>query len=91
MQDAYITDGNAFLDEVQVNLDMLGPLILNGVGGEVDGTYVITVDESVLRQWGMELLEELSEPTSFGHAVGHGVVLSLSARPGDDVLPLGRP
>jgi hypothetical protein len=37
----------------------------------------------------MELLEELPEPTSFGHAVGHGAVLSLGARLGDDVLPLG--
>jgi hypothetical protein len=39
----------------------------------------------------MELLEELSEPTSFSHAVGHGVIHSLSARSGDDVLALGGP
>jgi hypothetical protein len=38
----------------------------------------------------MELLEELPEPTSFGHAIGHGAVLSLNARVGDDVLELGR-
>jgi hypothetical protein len=37
----------------------------------------------------MELLEELPEPTSFSHAVGHGVILSLGARSGDDVLALG--
>jgi hypothetical protein len=30
----------------------------------------------------MELLEELPEPTSFSHAVGHGMILSLGARPG---------
>jgi hypothetical protein len=34
-------------------------------------------------------LSELSEPTSFGHAVGHGEILSLGARVGDDVLTLG--
>jgi hypothetical protein len=39
----------------------------------------------------MELLEELPEPTSFGHAVGHSAILSLSARSGDDVLALGGP
>jgi hypothetical protein len=39
----------------------------------------------------MELLEELPEPTSFGHAVGHDVILSLDARSGDNVLALGGP
>jgi hypothetical protein len=39
----------------------------------------------------MELLEELSQPTSFSHAVGHDVILSLGARAGDDVLVLGGP
>jgi hypothetical protein len=48
VQDANITDGNAFPDEMEVDLDMLCTLVLNGVGGEVDGTDVITVDESAL-------------------------------------------
>jgi hypothetical protein len=48
MQDTDITDGNAFPDEVEVDLDMLCMLVLNGVGGEVDDADVITVDESAL-------------------------------------------
>jgi hypothetical protein len=36
LQDIDITDGNAFPDEVDVDLDMLCTLMLNGVGGEVD-------------------------------------------------------
>jgi hypothetical protein len=80
-----------FPDEVEVDLDMPCTLVLNGVGGEVDGADVIVVDESALRQQSMELLEELSEPTSFSHVVGHGMILSLSARAGDDVLALGGP
>jgi hypothetical protein len=39
----------------------------------------------------MELLEELSEPTTFRHAIGHGVIHNLGARSGDDVLALGGP
>jgi hypothetical protein len=39
----------------------------------------------------MELLEDLPEPTSFSHAVGHGAILSLGTRSGDDVLALGGP
>jgi hypothetical protein len=60
MQDMDITDGNGFPNEVEVDLDMLGVLMLNAVGGEVDGADVVTIDESALQQWGMELLEELS-------------------------------
>jgi hypothetical protein len=88
VQDADITDGNMFADEVKVDLDMLCTLMLNGVGGEVDGADVVTVDESVLRQRSMELLEELSEPTSFSHTVDHDTILSLDTRAGDDVLAL---
>jgi hypothetical protein len=39
----------------------------------------------------MELFEELLEPTSFSHAVGHDMILSLDARAGDDVLAFGGP
>jgi hypothetical protein len=48
-----------FSDEVEVDLDMLYGLVLNGVGGEVDGADIIVVDECALRQRSMELLEEM--------------------------------
>jgi hypothetical protein len=51
VQDADIIDGNVFLDElVKVDLNILCTLVLNGVGGEVDGADVITVDEGALQQ-----------------------------------------
>jgi hypothetical protein len=48
VQDADITDGNVLPNEVEVDLNMLRTLVLNGVGGEVDGADVVTIDESVL-------------------------------------------
>jgi hypothetical protein len=56
VQDADITDGHVFSHKVEVDLDMLHSLVLNGVGEEVDGADVITVDECALRQWHEELL-----------------------------------
>jgi hypothetical protein len=91
MQDADITDGNAFADKVKVDLDMLCTLVLNNIGGEVDSTDVITVDKSALEQKSMELLEELPEATSFSHVVGYYAILSLNAQSGDDVLALEGP
>jgi hypothetical protein len=48
MQDADITVGNTFLNEVEVDLNMLHTLVLNGVGGEVNDIDVVAVDESAL-------------------------------------------
>jgi hypothetical protein len=48
MQDADITDGNTFPNKVEVDLNMLCTLLLNGVGGEVDDVDVIAVDEGAL-------------------------------------------
>jgi len=38
--------GDPFSDEVKVDFHMLGTLMLNGVGGEVDGADVVAVDEA---------------------------------------------
>jgi hypothetical protein len=91
VQDPDITNGNAFSNEVEVDLDILRTLVLNEVGGEVDCTDIVVVDETALWQCSMELLEELPEPTSFDHAIGHGAILSLDAWSRDDVLTLGGP
>jgi hypothetical protein len=57
VQDADITDGHAFPHKVEVDLDMLHALVLNGVGGGVDGTNIVTVDEGALCQRSVELLK----------------------------------
>jgi hypothetical protein len=39
-----VPDGNTLVDKVKINLNMFGALVLNGVGGEVDGADVIALD-----------------------------------------------
>jgi hypothetical protein len=46
MQDT--DDDNTFPNEVEIDLDMLCTLMLNGVGGEVDDADIVTIDESAL-------------------------------------------
>jgi hypothetical protein len=41
-----VSDDNALMDKVKINLNMLGALVLNGIGGEVDSADIITVDHS---------------------------------------------
>jgi hypothetical protein len=57
VQDADITDGHAFPHKVDVDLDMFHALVLNGVGGDVDGADVVAVDEGALRQQSIEHLK----------------------------------
>jgi hypothetical protein len=46
VEDMNVPDGNALMNKVEINLDMIGVLVLDGVGGEVDGADVVTVDQS---------------------------------------------
>jgi hypothetical protein len=57
VQDADITDDHAFPHKVEVDLDMLQALVLNGVGEEVDDADVITVDEGAHHQQSVKLLK----------------------------------
>jgi hypothetical protein len=46
VEDTNLLDGNSLADKVEIDLNMLGVLVLNGVGGEVDGADVVAVDQS---------------------------------------------
>jgi hypothetical protein len=57
VQDIVITNGHAFLYKVEVDLDMLGALVPNRVGGLVDSADVIAVDKCALHQRCVVLLK----------------------------------
>jgi hypothetical protein len=46
VEDTYISNGDTLMDEVDVDLNMLGALMLDGIGGEVDRANIVTVDQS---------------------------------------------
>jgi hypothetical protein len=48
MEDPNMTDSNSVPDQVQVNLHMLHPLMLNRVSGEIHGADVVAIDECAL-------------------------------------------
>jgi hypothetical protein len=77
-------------DKMKINLHMFGALMLNGVGGDVHDVDVVVVDESALRRWTLELMEQLAQPGGLSHTVSDGTVLGFRAGPRDDRLSLGR-
>ena len=46
MENTNIPEGDTLMDKVEINLDMLHPLMLNRVGGKIYCTDIVTVDHS---------------------------------------------
>ena len=55
-----IADDDSVAHEVQVDLHMLRPLVLDGVGGEIHSADVVEVDKRALGKRAVELRQELS-------------------------------
>jgi hypothetical protein len=90
MENPNICNSHSVTNDVQVNLHMLRPLMLNRVGGEVHGADVVAVHEHALGERAVKLSQELSEPGHLGHAVSNSPVLRFSNRARDNRLSLGR-
>jgi hypothetical protein len=78
MQHVEIANGNTLADEVEVNLNMLRALMLNRVGGHVDGADVVTIYQSCMVKGSTKLLEELVQPSRFSDPVSHCAILCFS-------------
>ena len=89
MENTDITKSYLFPNKMQVDLYVLGALMLNRVGRHVDGADVVTVDKDRPTKWHMKLMEELAQPGDLSNSISHGPIFSLSAGPGDSVLALG--
>jgi hypothetical protein len=63
MDDADLADDNLLSNKIKINLHMLGALVLNEVGGEVHGADVVAVDKGAPRRQGLELVEQLMQPS----------------------------
>jgi hypothetical protein len=51
------TEGHALANKVKINLNMFGALMLDRVGGHVDSTDVITINQGCAAQGDMEFLK----------------------------------
>jgi hypothetical protein len=86
MKNPSLSESNLVADEVNVKLNVLCPAMMNGVGGEIYGRDVVTIDNRSAGHTVMQLLKQLSKPCALGNGVGHSSVLSLRARARDSRL-----
>jgi hypothetical protein len=78
MQNTKITNGDALPDEVKIDLNVLGSLMLNQVGGHVDGTDVIAIHQCGVPKRGMQLQKKLAQPGGLCYSIGHRALLGFS-------------
>ena len=89
MKNTDSADGDPFTDKVKVNLHVLGTLMLDGVGGEVDGADVVAVDKGGGLHGLVEFLKELLQPGDFSNPIRNCPILGLGTGPRDSGLALG--
>jgi hypothetical protein len=46
VEDTNVSDDNALADKVEINPNMLGALMLDGVGGEVNNANIVAIDQN---------------------------------------------
>ena len=78
-------------NKVDVDFDVLGSPMLDGVGCHVDGPDIVTENHGSSSQWVVKLAKELADPAAFGDGVSNSPVLRLRTRSGHRGLPLGGP
>jgi hypothetical protein len=91
VEETNVPDGNMLIEEVGIDLNMLGALVVDRVVGEVDSADVVTVDHGGLQQGPVQLHEQLTKLARLCYTIGHDTVLHLSAQMGDNVLALRGP
>ena len=67
-----------FSDGVTVNLDVLGAFVIDGVGCNLDGTCVVSMQWSRMKWTEPKLCEETTQPNDLGARSRHGAILCLS-------------
>ena len=91
MQNTDLTECDTFANKVEIYLNVLHPLMLDRIGGEIDCTDIVAEDNGRMLKRTMEFRQELSKPTGLGDGIGDGAVLCFDAGPGYRLLPFGRP
>ena len=89
MKNADSSFSNALLNKMKINLNMFGALMLDGIGGHVDGADVVAVNQGSPANRRVQLNQKLAQPRNFYNSIGDSSVLGLSTRTRNCSLALG--
>ena len=82
MKNTNFAKSHLLADEVDVDLDVLGTMVVDCVGCHVDSANIVAVDNCGNLQRNVELLKKLPQPAALGDNMSNRSVLGLRTRPG---------
>ena len=91
MKNTNFAKSHLLADEVDVDLDVLGTMVVDCVGCHVDSANIVAVDNCGNLQRNVELLKKLPQLAALGDNMSNRLVLGLRTGPGYRGLPFGRP
>jgi hypothetical protein len=91
VQDADFTEVDSFSDEVQVDLNMFGSLMLDRVGGEINSNDIIAINHCSTTKWATKLYQKLAQLAGFDDSIRDSSIFRLCTGPRHCRLTLGRP
>lgn len=77
LKNAKFTNGYLLPNEVDVDLDVFGSPVMDGVASHVHTGDVVAVGHRRLRNGVVKLAKKLSEPRALSHRIGDATVLRL--------------
>lgn len=66
-----MVERNFVAHKVNIYLDMLCALVLDGIGSEINGGDIVTVNKNGGRRRAVEFSEQLMEPGCFSHNISN--------------------
>jgi hypothetical protein len=79
------------LGRIVGQVNVLGPLMMNRIVGQVGCTDIVTKHNGGSFRWVSQLSKDLTKPTALSHNISNTTVLGFCTRPRYSVLPFGRP
>ena len=86
-----LTHSDFISHKVNIYLYMFCVLMLNRIGGQINGTDVITIHKCSRRRWVVKLAKQVMQPTSLSNSICNSPILSFSTGSRNGTLSLGRP
>ena len=91
MKNTNFAESHLLVNEVYIDLNVLGTTVVDRVGCHVDSANIVAVNNYSNLQRDVEILKKLPQPAALGDNVSNRPVLGLRIGPGYRGLPFGRP
>jgi hypothetical protein len=91
MKHTNIADLHLVPNKMNVHLNVFRTAVLDWIGGEVHHGNIVAVDDHRPINGLMEILQELTNPTTFSNNMSNSTIFRFSTRPGHCCLAFGGP